>query len=297
MKTIFILFTLSVSLFAKEVAISFDDAPRRLTGHFSALGRAKALTTSLKKVGINDVVFYCNSSFITKENYAVLKYYDDHGFTLANHTDSHLDFNKTSFKDYKVDFLKADKTLSQFKNFKRYFRFPYLREGNEKSKRDKMRSLLKEKGYINGYITVDFNDWHLEDLFRRSLKRKEKVDLEKLKKLYISLAKESLEHSEKLSQKYLGRSVKHVLLLHETDLAALFIDDLVLAMKSWGWKIISSQEAYKDQLEKFRIQKPLKRNPGRIGEIAIENNHPMKDLWPHSTSPKYISDRYAKEVL
>jgi len=50
-----------------------------------------------------------------------------------------------------------------------------------------MRELLKSSGYKNAYTTVDINDWHLEDLFRESTKKKQTVDLEKLKRLYISL--------------------------------------------------------------------------------------------------------------
>ena len=39
-------------------------------------------------------------------------------------------------------------------------------------------------------------------------------------------------------------SPAHVMLLHETDLAAFYITDLVAALKTKGWTIITNDEAY-----------------------------------------------------
>ena len=281
---------------AMEIALSFDDAPRRLTGYFSGMERAKKLVKELKAVNVSDAVFYCNSSHINSESDKIIQFYNDAGYTIANHTHSHPSFNKTNFEDYKKDFLKADKFLSKYSNFKKLFRFPYLREGGL-HKRDPMRKLLKDKGYQNAYITVDFSDWHLESLLRESIEEKQTVDLNKVRDLYLSLAKESLNHYDSLAKKYLNRSPKHVLLLHETDLAALFIGDLVKAMRSWGWKIISSKEAYTDEISKFNIVQFLKNNPGRVGEIAVANKHPMSDVWAQETYPTCITKRYQNEVI
>ncbi len=284
-------------LSAKEIAISFDDIPRRHTGHFSRWERAQNLVKQLKEAKVPDPVFYCNSGNIEEETKRIVQLYNDSGFVIASHTHTHPDFNKLGFAEYSKDFLAADKDLSQYSRFVKLFRFPYLREGNEKSKRDKMRKLLKQKGYQNAYVTVDFNDWYVEDLLRDSIKKKEKVDLEKLKALYISLTKESLDHYDNLAKKYLGRSPKHVLLLHETDIAALFIKDLVTAMRSWGWKIISSKVAYTDEIAQFQLEQPLTYNPGRVGEIAMSKGHPKKDIWANSTNRHYIKARYENEVL
>ncbi len=294
---IFVFFNFIFNSNALEIAISFDDAPRRLTGHFTYKQRAEALVKGLKKAKVKEAILYCNSKHINEETQGILKYYSEQGLLIGNHTHSHPSFNEKTFEQYKEDFLSADRILSKYPTFTPYFRFPYLREGNERDKRDKMRKLLKEKNYINAYITVDFFDWYLEDLFRKSLEKKEKVNLEKLKKLYISLAKESLAHYDGLAIKYLGRSPKHILLLHETDIAALFIADLVLAMKSWGWNIITSQEAYSDELAKYLIDKPLKHNPGRVGEVALNKGHPASDVWSSNNSMEYVKKRYNTEVL
>ena len=48
--------------------------------------------------------------------------------------------------------------------------------------------------------------------------------------------------------KKLGRSPRHVLLLHENDLAALYLGDLVKKLRKTGWKIISPERAFQDPI-------------------------------------------------
>ena len=42
----------------------------------------------------------------------------------------------------------------------------------------------------------------------------------------------------------LGRSPVHMVLLQETDLAALFIDEAVAALRADDWGIVTADEAY-----------------------------------------------------
>ena len=70
-----------------------------------------------------------------------------------------------------------------------------------------------------------------------------------------------------MAKEVLGRSPKHVLLLHENDLAALFIKDLIKHIRESGGKIISPAEAYKDPIADF-IPNVLMNNQGRIAAIA-----------------------------
>ena len=68
-------------------------------------------------------------------------------------------------------------------------------------------------------------------------------------------------------------------------------------MKKKNWKVISSEEAYKDDLVNFRFKKAMGYNPGRVGEVAMENDHPIKEIWAHTTYTKNITKRYKTEVL
>jgi len=282
------LFSLQV-IQAKEIALTFDDSPRFAKGHFDGPTRAKKLIEALKKANVEQVAFFTNSSFMDEEGTQRIKSYTDAGHLIANHTHTHPDFNKTSLQDYKNDFDLAHQRLKDLPNFVKWFRFPYLREGNDLEKRNGMRQHLKQNGYINAYITADFSDWHLEYLYQQALKEKKKVDMDGLRKLYVQNALNAANFYDELAQKYLKRSPKHIMLLHETDLAALFIGDLVQAFRSNGWTIITPTQGYTDDLLHFEMKEAMPYNPGRVSELAFERGHNRSELWAPQTNTKQIT--------
>lgn len=64
---VLLLFMLAHPLFAQEIALSFDDAPRRGTSYFSGPERAKALLAQLKSAQVREVVFSCIAQNIDDE--------------------------------------------------------------------------------------------------------------------------------------------------------------------------------------------------------------------------------------
>ncbi len=49
----------------------------------------------------------------------------------------------------------------------------------------------------------------------------------------------------------IGRSPMHVMLMHETDLAALFLPDLVAALRARGWEIVTADAAFADPINRL----------------------------------------------
>lgn len=280
----------------KEIAITFDDAPRTASGYFNGPQRAKKLISELATHNIGSVAFFANSKSLNTEGTQRLKTYSQAGHIIANHTHSHPDFNKTTLKAYTENFLSADAALSQFKGFKKLFRFPYLRDGDSHEKRDGMKRVLRTHGYINAYITLNNYDWYIESLFQQAIKKGVSIDFDRLKQFYVQVMIESIEYYDQVAQTHLGRSPKHVLLLHETDISALFIGDLVEALRHKNWKIISTQEAYTDEIASYEPKHIFPYNPGRIGEIARDNGQ-KKGLWHNTLDEGYLKKRFNDEVL
>ena len=294
---LFLLFSLVSSLsHAKEIAITFDDSPRKANGHFNGADRAKKLVEELKNHNVGQVVFFSNTKDLNDEGIQRLKTYSDAGHIIANHTHSHLNFNDTSLEEYIKDFLLADSKLGQFENFKKLFRFPYLREGDDAPKRDGMREILNEHGYTNAYITLNNYDWHIENMFQDALRNDFTLDFDLIRQFYVQVMMESIEYYDEMAQTHLGRSPKHILLLHEMDISALYIGDLVDQLRSKGWKIISPEEAYSDQLAEYQSEQTFRFNPGRIGEIAWSKGQ-KKGLWHKTLDEKYLDERFFNEVL
>ncbi|GAA5445962.1 hypothetical protein Misp06_04169 [Microbulbifer sp. NBRC 101763] len=281
---------------AKQLAITFDDAPRKADGYFDGPTRAKMLIDSLKEHQIGKVTFFSNTRFLDKEGLERMRLYDRAGHIIGNHTHSHPNFLNTELPTYQKEFLQAHQLLQQFDNFKPYFRFPYLREGETVEKRDGMRNLLQEHNYLNAYITLNNYDWYIEELFQTAVKDGNPVDLERLSNFYVDVLMASINYYDDMAIKNLGRSPKHVILLHEMDITALFIGDLAQRLRLEGWEIISLEEAYQDPIADYQLGQPIKYNPGRIGEIALAKGQ-KKNLWHYTLDESYLEKRFKQEVL
>jgi peptidoglycan-N-acetylglucosamine deacetylase len=77
------------------------------------------------------------------------------------------------------------------------------------------------------------------------------------------------------------------LLLHENDLAALFVGDLIQLLKGKGWKIISPEDAYADPIAS-EIPDVLFNGQGRVGAIAYSKGWKPADLIQQSEDEAYL---------
>ena len=282
--------------YSKEIAITFDDSPRHAKGYFDGNTRSKKLIDELRSHQVKQVAFFSVSDRLNKEGIERLNRYAKAGHIIANHTHSHPNINQLTLENFSKDFLMAHNKLKSFDNYFKLFRFPYLREGDTRLKRDGMRQLLQEHGYRNAYITLNNYDWYIEVLFQRAIKRGEDVDMGRMKAFYVDMLMESIEYYDQMAVSRLGRSPKHVLLLHEMDISALFIGDLVDELRKRGWSIISPLEAYNDEIADYQIDTPLKYNPGRVGEIARDKGQ-KTGLWHHTLDEKYLDEMFSLRVL
>lgn len=281
---------------AKQLAITFDDSPRAANGFLSGPERASRLVKALAKHKIAQVAFFSVSKHLNVEGVQRLKTYSDAGHIIANHSHDHSDFNQLPLAQYIDNFLQADGQLVQFATFRKMFRYPYLREGNSQEKRDGMRVALKNHGYQNAYITLNNYDWFIENLFQGALSKGMKVDFTLMSEFYVDMLIESIEYYDELAIKHLNRSPKHVLLLHEMDISALFIGDLVDELRRRNWTIITPEQAYTDDISQVITNRVLKYNPGRIGEIARDKGQ-RKKLWHHSLDEAYLTKTFNEQVL
>ena len=98
-----------------------------------------------------------------------------------------------------------------------------------------------------------------------------------------------------LARRTLGRSLAHVLVLHETDLAALFITDLVPGLRKAGWTVVTADEAYRDPLGKALPDVPSAQ--GTLTEaLAWEKGLP-EPRWYDRASPRSADPLFNQRVL
>ena len=252
--------------FANEIAFTFDDAPRGDGKIFSGYERTEKIVSSLKKHNIETVFFVNPERFRYPGRIERIKKYSDAGHLIANHTYSHADLRKVSAKDFISEISRADKLIQQFPTYVKWFRFPFLHEGETKETRDSVRLHLESTGYVNGYVTVDNYDYFLDDLVQKAISRGDKVDFEKACNMLVDVMWEGIQFYDSIAEQHIG-NVKHILLMHENDIEALCLDKLISFLNSKRWKIISPTSAYKDPLLQSEPE-TLYLNQGRVAAIA-----------------------------
>jgi peptidoglycan-N-acetylglucosamine deacetylase len=279
---------------AQEIALTFDDAPTGNGPLYSGMQRGEKLVTHLKNKNVDQAAFFVITGNISEPGIERLRKYAAAGYFLANHTHSHRRIDAMGASNYILDLEKADSILSPMKGFKPWFRYPFLDEGKTEPARDSVRNALTKRHLVNGYVTVDNYDWYINSLLKDAVANHRKIDTTALRSLYIGHIWKSIEFYDSVSRKTLGRSVRHVLLLHENDLAARFLGDLIDHIRSKGWKIISPELAYQDPIASH-IPDVLFNGQGRIAAIAREQGVLAKDLVQGSEDEDYL-DKRAKQL-
>lgn len=237
----------------------------------SGVERTEKLLETLKMAGVERAAFYVNTVRVSNaEQIERVNSYIKNGHLVGNHTHSHPNLEVVGAQNYIKEISMADSILKdKVPGYSKNFRYCYLRRGKDFKTRDQVYEYLDSVGYTDAYVTLDNYDWHIDYLMREAIKSGKKVNFKKLGKVYSKAIFDSAKFYDDLAKKVIGRSPKHVLLLHANDINALFIGELVNYFKSKGWKLTTPEEAYKDEIA-TRRPKTLMNNNGRISAIAAE---------------------------
>lgn len=276
---------------SREIALTFDDAPLPDSILMSGEERTQRLITELQNSKVNDVLFFVTTSNIDESGKVRLQQYIDAGFHLSNHSHSHLSANSMSSQEYATDIKKAQSILENYQHLQPYHRFPFLHYGNDLSSIHELQSLMSAMGYQDGYVTIDNFDWYINALLLKAADENKTIDYAKASQLYVSVLYENIEFYDAIAQKSLGRSPKHILLLHENDAAALFVGDLILHLRNKGWTIITPQDAYQDPIAKDFPNVTFHKQ-GRVAAIARSQGVAEKQLRHPSENTEYLDKRF-----
>ena len=291
------------ALAGKRIALTFDDIPRARGAFLSPDERSRMLVAGLREAGVRQAAFFINPGYLSKPDgaggEARIASYVAAGHVIANHSFSHLHLANSDTQVFIADIDRADAWLKGRPGTRSWFRFPYLNEGGtDLAKRDAVRAWLAARGLRNGQVTADGSDWFLEDLTLKAKAAGQQMDMEQLRRLYIQMHVSGAESSEALARKMLGRSPAHVMLMHETDLAAMFLPDMVRELRRNGWEIVTADTAYGDPL--YRVLPQATNAYGTlINQLARERgvDSPPWPLWIHPGIAEHMfNHRVIKET-
>ena len=284
----------------KRIALSFDDVPRFPGAFMTPDERTIALIQALKEAGVKQAAFFVTSGNLEQDygrnGEARIRAYVDAGHVIANHSFSHTHLSDSTVADYVADLDKTEAWLKGRPGRRPWYRFPYLDEGHDIERRDAARAALRERGLTNGYVTVDAYDWAIDDLARKAVTEKREINLRALGDFYAETVVKAADFYDGLARETLGRSPAHVLLLHETDLNALFIEDVVAALQADGWQIIPIDEAYADPIAQIEPD-TLVLGGGRVSALAVVAGRRPADVFFERNDEAVLARLFEQRVV
>ncbi len=194
-------------------------------------------------------LFVVGKNVDSEHGHAIVQSWSGRGHLIANHTWSHRVFgNAMEPAAFAEDMLRCDRLVRAFPGFQPFFRFPALKEGGTRERRDWMRAFLRGHGYRNGAVTIDASDWYYDQRLRAHLKEDRQFDVNRFRKPYLDHIQGRARYYGDLARQVLGHPVPHTLLIHFNLLNALFLPDLLKMFERNGWQLIDVDVAYADKV-------------------------------------------------
>jgi peptidoglycan/xylan/chitin deacetylase (PgdA/CDA1 family) len=230
-----------------RISITIDDFNISGLSEAEALRRSRALLSALRaQSSLKAAAFVCTKYANNGIGRALLREWGESGHIVANHTHAHRSYHDCSYEEFSGDILRAESILEAIPGFRRYFRFPMLKEGDTPLKRDRMRAFLAQHGYRMGYVTVDASDWYIDRRLRDRIARNAEETGAAYRDFYLDHLRERAAYYDGLSRRVLGRSVSHTLLIHFNLLNELFLGDVLDMFAAGGWRLVDAGTAFKD---------------------------------------------------
>ena len=251
MKKVYALF---FSLFAcncfgqdREIAITIDDLPL-VASKMNSPGNQQRSTERFAKIiqALTDnqvpAIGFVIGGAIEKGQWAFLESFRNAGLMIGNHTYTHRGLNQIGAEKYIADIARADKVLTPLLTEPKYFRYPYLAEGNKTTK-PIVLAYLKANHYTVAPVTIDSKDFQFNEQLYKVPFRSREAYVEKVKPRYLAYIWQQTLKAEKNAN---GQPVKQILLIHANLLNSYALNDVIQLYKKNGYKFITLTEALKN---------------------------------------------------
>ena len=233
-----------------QVAVTMDDFNVHESVHLAGSERSDRILAALRRHDTQAMALVVGRNAETPAGRIILDAWAAAGHVIGNHTYSHLDYHaiSTSTTAYVADFKRGDAVLWGRRGFEKFFRFPMLREGNTAEKRDAMRRALAESGYRNAYVTIDNSDFLIANELRDRLLADPRTDPKPYRDIYLRHMLAFARYYRDAARAVFGRDIAHTLLTHFNLLSALYLGDLLDALRDDGWSIARVSAVYQDEV-------------------------------------------------
>jgi len=228
-----------------KVAITMDDVRWQSIPEAVRPGAEERLLSHLGKT--QGFLFAVGEAVDNPHGATILKQWSAAGHRIGNHTYRHS-VVKAPPEEFEAEILRNEEVLRGYSGFRKWFRFPALKEGQTRELRDRLRSFLAGHEYRNGSVTIDASDWYYNQRMLARMEEERGFDTSRYREPYLAHIWDRAQFYDRLSRDVLGRSVPHTLLVHYNLLNSLFLGDLLAMFRSKGWGVIDAEEVFSDEV-------------------------------------------------
>jgi len=247
---------------SRTVAISIDDLPF-ITGNntqptspldagtaaaanhklLTALGRHRVPVTGFViQKGVEELGVTAGTD--------ILREWAARGFDLGNHSYAHPDFNELTVAQFEDQIVRGESTIAPLMQAAHrkleFFRFPYNHTGDTKEKHDAVAAFLAQRGYRLAPCTIETEDWAFNSAYFLMRSRHDEASAVRLRKDYLAFTEAQIDYFSELHKQIFGYEPPHIMLIHDNQLNADVIDDLLAIFERKHYRFVSLTEAEAD---------------------------------------------------
>jgi peptidoglycan-N-acetylglucosamine deacetylase len=220
-----------------------DAAARRAT--------TEALLAVLRKHRIPAIAFVIANNVKTPDDEAILQRWLDEGHEIGSHSHTHPSFTALTAEAYLADVASARTALGRFLSTRgrtlRFYRFPYLQEGDTREKVEAARAALAAGGLRNVPVTIDGQDWSFDRPWAEAMASGNAGAIDDVRQDYLAAVRVAATRTAVVSDRLLGRPAPQVLLIHANAVGAANWDAMFTWLAAHGHRFAPADEVLADE--------------------------------------------------
>jgi peptidoglycan/xylan/chitin deacetylase (PgdA/CDA1 family) len=237
---------------AEKVALTFDDLPLNgiLAQGTTEADVAGAAIAILKRHHVPRVYGFVNGRRMERgpAAAAALKAWVAAGYGVGNHTYHHSDLSQVTAAEFIADIRENEPILELLDSSGswHWFRYPYLREGNDLEKRNAVRVELLSRSYRVAQVTLDYEDYLWNSAYARCVARGDREAVAWLRSTYLDTAAAYIDADRVMARMVFGRPIDHVLLLHLGAFTGEILPSLLKLLRDKGFTMATLEAVEHD---------------------------------------------------
>ncbi|MEI9967320.1 MAG: polysaccharide deacetylase family protein [Terracidiphilus sp.] len=246
---------------SRTVAITIDDlpfvtgsdAPKGPQDAPAAIAANRKLLNALARHRV-PVTGFVNEKKVeqlgTPAGTEILKSWVASGLDLGNHSYAHLDFNDLTVEQFEDEIIRGETTivpLMQAAGRKvEFFRFPFNHAGDTEAKHSAMMEFLVRRGYRLAPCTIETSDYIFAAAYQRMAASHDHSSQARLRREYLTFTAAQIDYFSHMNAEVLGYEPPEIVLLHDNQLNADVMNQILNLYEKRGYKWVSLAEAERD---------------------------------------------------